>query len=69
MDRENILNVLQAEGRKDDDLKDSVCVKWVVVMDWMSPDGTRTIQRVMSENMTGWEREGLLHTALFGNWR
>jgi hypothetical protein len=46
----------------------AMVVRFVVVVDWAKPDGTRWVSRIGSEDLTEWERDGLLHHALNGNW-
>lgn len=61
MDVEKIHETLQSLAPQDDsDLKDALLVKWVVVMDWINPEGQRVLTRRCAENMTRWEVEGLV---------
>lgn len=43
-----------------DDFADSVVVRWVVVMDFLHPDGTRTLTRFIGPTGTQvWEADGM----------
>ena len=46
----------------------AVAVRYVVVVDWARQDGTRWVSRIASDGLTAWERDGLLHHALNGDW-
>jgi hypothetical protein len=53
-------------------LERSVLVGWIVVAEWVGPDGSRSLTR-MSGTPGGavppeWQTRGYLHEALFGRW-
>lgn len=47
---------------------EGIAVRYVIVVDWALPDGKRFLSRIGSETLTEWERDGLLHHALNGDW-
>ena len=49
-------------------LEGAIAVRFVIVVDWARADGTRWVSRIGSDGLTEWERDGLLHHALNGNW-
>lgn len=50
----------------------SVLIKYVVVADWIMPDGERLVSKcggnLDGEGSTMWDMAGLLHEALNGDW-
>lgn len=39
-------------------------VSWIVVAEWLHPDGERTLAMSFSEQMTPWLRRGMLEDAI-----
>jgi len=69
---EKLHDAIQLSQESNGRLEASVLVGWVVVAEWVGPDGTRTLTR-MSGTPGGAdppERQtrGYLHEALFGKW-
>lgn len=65
-DRERISEALQScEGLP---LEGSLLVGWVLIAEWLHPDGTQLLSRFGSENLTQWQRQGYLHNALHESW-
>jgi len=69
---EKLHDAIQLSQESNGRLEASVLVGWVVVAEWVSPDGTRTLTR-MSGTPGGavppeWQTRGYLHEALFGKW-
>jgi hypothetical protein len=65
-------DAIQASQETNDRLDRSVLVGWIVVAEWVGPDGVRTLTR-MSGTPGGavppeWQTRGYLHEALFGKW-
>lgn len=50
---------------EEDDLEDGVLTNWVVIAECATPDGSRWISRLTSEDATTWQIEGMLHHALY----
>lgn len=70
MNKEQIHEAIQSSAnQEDDDLKDAVLVKWVLVADFMNPKGERVLIRSWAENMIKYEVEGLLRYGHSSNWR
>jgi hypothetical protein len=40
---------------------------WVIVAEYISPDGKKWLSRMDSEDLTQWLRQGMLHDALYGD--
>ena len=69
---EQLHDAIQLSQESNDRLGNAVLVGWVVVAEWVAPDGTRTLTR-MSGTPGGtvppeWQTRGYLHEALFGKW-
>jgi hypothetical protein len=45
----------------------AVCTNWVLVAEWSTTDGEQWISRYWDENRPVWQRDGLLHEALYGH--
>jgi len=65
-------DAIQVSQEDNGRLDSAVLVGWVVVAEWVGPDGTRTLTR-MSGTPGGvvppeWQTRGYLHEALFGKW-
>lgn len=50
------------------DTADGVLTAWVVVAEWMTPDGERWLTRLDSDAITAWQRDGMLDHGLRGDW-
>ncbi|HKI23103.1 MAG TPA: hypothetical protein VKA24_06765 [Gaiellaceae bacterium] len=69
---EKLHDAIQVSQEDNGRLDSAVLVGWVVVAEWVGPDGTRTLTR-MSGTPGGtvppeWQTRGYLHEALFGKW-
>jgi hypothetical protein len=69
---EKLHDAIQVSQEDNGRLDSAVLVGWVVVAEWVGPDGTRTLTR-MSGTPGGtvppeWQSRGYLHEALFGKW-
>jgi hypothetical protein len=69
---EKLHDAIQGSQEGNGRLDSAVLVGWVVVAEWVGPDGTRTLTR-MSGTPGGavppeWQARGYLHEALFGKW-
>ncbi len=42
----------------------SLVTGWVIVAEWMTPEGERRIEGLQAETTTGWLRQGLFYNAL-----
>ena len=49
----------------------ALSVAWVLLSEWVLPDGGRRLVRLDSEGITTWQWKGMLHDALFqdGTWQ
>jgi hypothetical protein len=47
--------------------KNAVCTNWVLVAEWSDTDGEHWLSRWWDENRPVWQRDGLLHHALFSS--
>jgi hypothetical protein len=69
---EDLHDAIQASQDANERLDSSILVGWVVVAEWVGPDGRRSLTR-MSGTPGGaippeWQTRGYLHEALFGRW-
>jgi hypothetical protein len=69
---ERLHNAIQQSQEGNGRLESSVLVGWIVVAEWVGPDGARSLTR-MSGTAGGavppeWQARGYLHEALFGRW-
>jgi hypothetical protein len=69
---ERLHNAIQQSQEGNGRLESSVLVGWIVVAEWVGPDGARSLTR-MSGTPGGavppeWQARGYLHEALFGRW-
>ncbi|HEX2292910.1 MAG TPA: hypothetical protein VHH55_06315 [Gaiellaceae bacterium] len=69
---EQLHEAIQSSQGENSRLESAVLVGWVVVAEWVAPDGTRSLTR-MSGTPGGsvppeWQTRGYLHEALFGKW-
>jgi hypothetical protein len=62
--RERITDALQEHAGSAEIPEGSLLTGWVVVTEWMAPDGDRWLEGLESPDTTGWTRQGMLHTAL-----
>jgi hypothetical protein len=67
-----IQEALEASAAENDALDGSVLVGWVVIAEWVGPNGVRSLVR-MGGTPGGsapptWQTRGYLHEALFGHW-
>lgn len=46
----------------------AVLTGWVLVTEWMDPDGERWISKGHSASLAAWSADGFHHQALYGNW-
>lgn len=69
---QTIHEAIQASQENNDRLDRSVLVGWIVVAEWVGPDGSRTLTRMSgtpgSSVPPEWQTRGYLHEALFGKW-
>lgn len=45
-----------------------ICTNYVLVSEWSTVDGQQWITREWAQRSTVWQRDGLLHHALYGSW-
>lgn len=45
-----------------------IATNWVLVSEWSTLDGERFISRDWDPRGTIWQRDGMLHHALYSNW-
>lgn len=64
--RAAIGEVLQEHPSGTDLPPGSLLTGWVVVTEWMDPDGERWIEAMQAEQTAGWHRSGMLFEALHG---
>jgi hypothetical protein len=69
---EKLHDAIQHSQETNGRLESSVLVGWIVVAEWVGPDGRRSLTR-MSGTPGGavppeWQTRGYLHEALFGGW-
>lgn len=72
MGEKTIHEAIEASASENEKLDGSVLVGWVVIAEWVSADGMRSLVR-MSGTPGGtipptWQSRGYLHEALFGDW-
>jgi hypothetical protein len=48
--------------------EDVLLVGWVVMAEWMEPDGQRFISRMLGDGSTPWQAKGYLYEGLNGAW-
>lgn len=65
MDDETIDEVL---SELEEELAPAVTVAWVMVADVVDAEGWRYICHRKSEELTTWQRNGMLHEVLYGDW-
>lgn len=69
--RKQLHSAIQATGQTDNDLEGAMLMGWVVVAEWMAPNGQRWLSRVdgtaSGEGCPEWQRHGYLHNALFSD--
>jgi hypothetical protein len=63
-------DTIQTAGPGTDELPaGALLIGWVLVADWMSPDGDRWLSRecggATRDRLPGWQERGYLHEALF----
>jgi hypothetical protein len=70
--REMIHQTMQATSAGDEDIDGAVLVGWVVVSEWVAPDGSRWLSRCSGNgsgsgrDLPAWQEQGYLHYALHG---
>ena len=70
--KHTIHEAIQASQEGNERLDEAVLIGWIVIAEWLSSDGTRSLVR-MSGTPGGtqppeWQTRGYLHEALFGDW-
>jgi hypothetical protein len=62
-----IHEAIQANARlgRDDG---AILTGWVLVAEWLTPDGDRWLSRGWAEGTTNWAAKGMHHEALHGDW-
>ena len=45
-----------------------VLTGWIIVSEWMDPDGERWLGRMHSATTPAWTAKGFLHEGLYGEW-
>lgn len=61
--RQSLASALQGVSRPAD-IEQAVLCGWVVVSEWMAPDGEKWIAKIACEGATGWQIDGYLLHAL-----
>jgi hypothetical protein len=61
--RERVENALEAPPDDPEVPEDSICVAWVLVADWMTPEGERVIRVDASNGLPMWTVNGMLQWA------
>ena len=46
---------------------DSILTSWVVVCEWVTPDGSRALGTAHAATTTPWTAKGMLFEVMFGN--
>jgi hypothetical protein len=46
----------------------AICTNWVRVAEWSTVDGEQWNSRWWDEKRPVWQRDGMLHQALYGKW-
>ena len=59
--RSDIHVAIQGEGP----FPEARLVGWVVIAEWVTPDGEKKLARLSSEDASHWQLSGYLHEALF----
>lgn len=49
-------------------LKGAMLVGWVVVAEWMTPDGERWLTKFNARDTTRWQVQGYMHNTLYEPW-
>lgn len=65
--RDAIHDAIQANARlgKEDG---AILTGWVLVAEWMDPQGERWLSRGHAASTTQWSANGMSHEALYGDW-
>lgn len=66
--REKTREFFQLLGAPEADDAGSVLTGWVVVQEWMNPDGCKFLVRAWDEALPLWTVKGIMHEVLFGDW-
>ena len=72
MGEQAIHEAIEASAEQNEKLDGALLVGWVVIAEWVSADGTRSLVR-MAGTPGGtlpptWQTKGYLHESLFGDW-
>jgi hypothetical protein len=46
----------------------AVLTGWVIVAEWMTPDGDRWLTKGYASNVTHWQASGMHYEAIHGDW-
>lgn len=68
--RKRIHEAVQATNDQQDELDDALLVGWVLVAEWMDPEGDRWLSKVSGTNggedsPNSWTERGYLHEVLY----
>lgn len=48
--------------------REAVLTGWVVLLEWMDPEGERWLSRGWAASKAKWEAAGMAHEMLYGDW-
>ena len=70
-DQERVQAALQACTPREDGVgpdDGALVVGWVVLCEWVAPDGERWLTKLTNPNCTIWQQQGYLHNGLNTGW-
>lgn len=65
--RDAIHDAIQANARMGQE-DGAILTGWVLVAEWMTPDGDRWLSKGHAASVTAWSADGMYHEALYGKW-
>jgi hypothetical protein len=66
--REKTRAFFQELGPPDPEDAGAILTGWVVVQEWMNPNGEKSLVRGWDHSLTRWSANGMMHEALYGDW-
>ena len=66
--RDKTREFLQDLGPVEDEDAGSILTGWVVVQEWMAPDGHKFLTRGWDHAIPSWTAKGMIHEVLYGDW-
>lgn len=66
--RDKTREFFQDLGPADPEDNGSILTGWVVVQEWMHPEGRKFLTRGWDHAIPQWHAHGMLHEVLYGDW-